>query len=231
LTEKLYLSDSYLREFTAEVVAVDAGRIILSRTAFYPGGGGQPPDRGLLMVENGPTLNVIGVHEVQGGLLNVGERVKGVIDWDLRYAHMRHHTALHIVSGVAFKLFGAKISGSQIYADRARIDLDIKGFDKSKLKVLEDESNRIVAERRGVSVRFIQRDEALANPSLYRLGDEAHIPAGGTLRIIEIDGFDAQLDGGTHVANTSEVGKIVFAKYENKGAGNKRIEIVLEKGS
>ena len=73
--------------------------------------------------------------------------------------------------------------------------------------------------------------QALANPSLYRLGDEAHIPAGGTLRIIEIDGFDAQLDGGTHVANTSEVGKIVFAKYENKGAGNKRIEIVLEKGS
>lgn len=238
LTEKLYLSDSYLREFTAEVVAVDAGRIILSRTAFYPGGGGQPPDRGLLAVENGLTLNVIGVgkteygdvyHEVQGGLLNVGERVKGMIDWGLRYAHMRHHTALHIVSGVAFKLFGAKISGSQIYADKARIDLDIKGFDKSKLKVLEDESNRIVAERRSVSVRFIRRDQAFANPSLYRLGDESHIPAGEILRIIEIDGFDAQLDGGTHVANTSEVGKIVFAKYENKGAGNKRIEIVLEK--
>ncbi|HLH45222.1 MAG TPA: alanyl-tRNA editing protein [bacterium] len=240
LTEKLYLTDSYLREFTADVVTVDAGRVFLSRTAFYPGGGGQPPDRGLLAVENGPTLSVVGVgktesgdvyHEVQGGLLNVGERVKGIIDWGLRYAHMRHHTALHIVSGVAFKLFGAKISGSQIYADRARIDLDIKGFDKSKLKVLEDESNRIVAERRGVSVRFIQRDEALANPSLYRLGDDAHIPAGETLRIIEIDGFDAQLDGGTHVANTAEVGKIVFAKYENKGVGNKRIEIVLERRS
>ncbi|MEM0119836.1 MAG: alanyl-tRNA editing protein [Thermoprotei archaeon] len=240
MTEKLYLVDSYLREFTAEVVSVDMGRIVLSRTAFYPGGGGQPPDRGFLFLGNGQTLSVTGVgkmgdgevyHEVQGGSLSVGEVVRGQIDWGLRYAHMRHHTCLHIVSGVAFKLFNAKISGSQIYADRARIDFSIKDFDKSKLRVLEEESNRVVAERRRVIVRFIPRAEALANPDLYRLGDEAHLPLGETLRIIEIDGFDAQLDGGTHVANTFEVGKIVFAKYENKGAANKRIEIVLENQS
>lgn len=237
MTEKLYLKDSYLKEFTARVVGLDGSRVILDRTAFYPGGGGQPCDRGYILTGSGLRLEVCSVgktasgdvyHEVVGVLPAVGETVEGHIDWALRYAHMRHHTALHVVSGVAYRLFKAKITGSQIYADRARIDFDIKGFDKSMLRVLEEESNRIVGERRRVNVRFIPREEALRNPELYRLGDETHMPEDEVLRVVEIEGFDAQLDGGTHVANTAEIVGIVLAKYENKGAGHKRIEIRLK---
>jgi Ser-tRNA(Ala) deacylase AlaX len=237
VTQKLYLTDSYVRHFTAKVVSVEGDRVFLDRTAFYPGGGGQPNDLGWLVRSGDLKLEVAGVgetdsgdvyHVVQGIPPSVGEDVSGIIDWSKRYLYMRHHTALHIVSGVAHKLFNAKINGSQIYWDRARIDLDLRGFDKSKLGLLEEESNRIVAEKRSVIVRFVSRAEALANPSLYRLGDDSHLPKGDTLRVIEIQGFDAQLDGGTHVSNTSEVVGIVFTKYENKGASNKRIELRLK---
>jgi misacylated tRNA(Ala) deacylase len=238
VTEQLYLHDSYLKEFDARVTIAGSDYVVLDRTAFYPGGGGQPCDTGFLRSgsekfvvtetrksENGDIHHIIPF----GNTPKVGENVCGVIDWDLRYAYMRHHTALHIVSGVAYLHFGAKITGSQIYSGRARIDFNIEAFDSEKLSILEAESNKVVVDARKVNVRFVSRKELLSNPGLLRVNPTLY-PEGDKLRVIEIEGFDAQFDGGTHVANTSEVGKIVFSKFENKGKFNKRIQIMLRDG-
>jgi misacylated tRNA(Ala) deacylase len=238
VTEQLYSNDSYLKEFDAKIQTVGNGYVVLDRTAFYPGGGGQPCDRGFLksssetfaVDEARKSENNEIYHIIRGDSTpKVGEEVRGEIDWGLRYTYMRHHTALHIISGVAYLRFGAKITGSQIYAERARIDLSIESFDSEKLAVLEAESNKVVSESHRVNVRFVSRSELLNNPGLLRV-DPSLYPKGDILRVIEIEGFDAQFDGGTHVRNTSEVGEIIFSKMENKGRLNKRIEIVLRSG-
>ncbi len=156
-----------------------------------------------------------------------GTRVKGAVDWELRYKHMRHHTALHILSGVVFQKFGSRITGGQIYPDRARLDFTLDDLSKERLAIIESEMNRIVSDDRDVKTFWLGADEALKMKELYRLSADL-LPKGlEKLRIVDIVGFDAQLDGGTHVAKTGEVGKISISKTENKGKDNKRIEIVL----
>jgi misacylated tRNA(Ala) deacylase len=242
LTELLYLSDHYLKEFDASVVEVpDAKALVLDRTAMYARGGGQPSDRGKLILDDGVIFEVVESTKSEGKVLHhigaeisedqrsalVGKRVRGVIDWDLRYKHMRHHTALHILSGVVFLKFNAKITGGQIYSDRARLDLSLADLNKEKQALIEEEMNKVVDDNREVKTLWLDREEALKRSDLYRLSADLLPKGTDKLRIVDIVGFDAQLDGGTHVLRTGEIGRIKISKTENKGKENKRVEIVL----
>ncbi len=235
MVELLYLLDCYLKEFEAHVLRISEEGVVLDKTAFYPEGGGQPSDKGLL-IHGDEKYEVNYVfkkddevyHVVEGAqTLTPGDIVKGVIDWDRRYTYMRYHTALHVLSGVVYNLYGSVVTGSQISEDKARIDFTLEDLSKEKVQVIEDKANEIVQEARAVKIKFIPREELLRNPSLIRIKPEL-IPNIPILRVVEIEGFDAQIDGGTHVSNTREIGRIRIIKTINKGRFNKRIEIKLE---
>jgi misacylated tRNA(Ala) deacylase len=167
-------------------------------------------------------------HKVSGPLESSVGGVHGVLDWDTRYAHMRHHTALHILSGVVYHQYGSLVTGGQIYTDRARLDFDLEDLNPERLAKIENEANKVVQEARAVNVRFFPRDEAINIEALLRTKINL-IPHNVTkIRVVDIEGFDAQADGGTHVRNTNEVGRIRITKTQNKGKLNRRIEIALD---
>jgi misacylated tRNA(Ala) deacylase len=235
-TELLYATDAYLRSFEARVQDVTPeGSVILDRTAFYPTGGGQPHDLGRLGWHGG-LANIVEVrksgpqvlHRLDGTPPTVGVAVTGQIDWDRRYALMRHHTALHSMSGVIYQLYGATVTGGQMYPDRARMDFLLPDLSADRLKVIEERTNELLVEGHPVSIRFLPRAEAFQIPDLIRTTVNL-IPEGiQEIRVVNIEGIDQQADGGTHVNNTREVGRVRIAGSENKGKGNKRLEIVLQ---
>ncbi|MGC8687094.1 MAG: alanyl-tRNA editing protein [Candidatus Micrarchaeia archaeon] len=238
MTEKVYLRDSYARELDAKVTFAEGSNILLDRTVFYPTGGGQPCDTGI--IKNGATEfkvvevkkdgdNVVHVVEGDASSLKIGDSVKCVIDWDKRYMHMRLHTALHIIDGVVEKLYQGKITGGQIYDDRARMDFDVPGLDKNKMLEIISAAQKIVDENHNVTAKILTKEEASSIPNLARTAPGEDLLSKLTeVRIIDIEGFDFQLDGGTHVAHTGEVGKLEMLKYENKGSHNKRVEITVK---
>src|SRR5207248_3385392 len=175
-TELLYSTDAYLRTFDARVAEVaPEGMLILDRTAFYPTGGGQPHDLGSLSWD-GCSARVVEVrkdgarvvHRIEGDVPTVGAAVHGEIDWERRYALMRHHTALHSMSGVIFQLYGATVTGGQMYPDRARMDFLLPDLSQERLQHIEQRTNELLAEGHPVSIRFVSRDEAFAIPDLIR---------------------------------------------------------------
>jgi misacylated tRNA(Ala) deacylase len=234
MSDGLYLHDAYLREFDARVVASNASEVILDRTAFHPEGGGQPADAGRLTSASGVHWPVTGVtkspqgivHRIEGPPPPPGEALHGVIDWDRRYICMRYHTCLHILSGVVFHRFGSDITGGQIYLDRARMDLSLPEFDRNVADQVVAEVNRVVARNFPIVVRFVPRAELERTPGLVRV-DAQLVPEVRELRVIDIQGFDAQADGGTHLHSTGEVGPVTLQKIENKGARNKRLYLTL----
>jgi misacylated tRNA(Ala) deacylase len=235
MTEELFLDDSYLREFDARVVKLAGREVILDRTAFYPGGGGQPPDRGTLGV--GPIrASVVDARREGGDVVHVLDNpipetvqgLRGELDWERRFAHMRHHTALHVLSGVIWESFGAKVTGGQMRADRARMDFSFPGeWTVEVVGEIERLTNEALAEDRPVKVYELPREEALENPDLIRTQVNLVPERVRTIRIVEIEGLDTQADGGTHVANTREVGRMEITGHKSKGRENKRIEFVL----
>lgn len=233
MTELLYLHDSYLREFDATVTSVDGQTVTLDRTAFFPSGGGQPSDAGLLRWPDGEArvadIKKDGTsvrHEVEGPLPHEGQAVHGILDWDRRFAIMRHHSALHVLVGAVYHLFGALVTGGAIYPDRARMDFTLEDLNKERVAAIEAEANRVIGEHRRILVRFVTREE-FERSDLTRLARNLLPPEIREVRVIEIEGFDAQADGGTHVANTSEIGRLTVTKTENKGKTNRRLEIAL----
>jgi misacylated tRNA(Ala) deacylase len=167
------------------------------------------------------------VHRVEGDAPAVGTAVHGEIDWDRRYALMRHHTALHSMSGVIYELYGATVTGGQMYPDRARMDFLLPDLSADRLKTIEQRTNALLEEGHPVSIRFLPRADAFQIPDLIRTKVNL-IPEGiAEIRVVNIEGIDQQADGGTHVANTREVGQVHITGSENKGKGNKRLEIVL----
>lgn len=238
LTEKLYWNDPYLREFDATVTKVEGNIIVLDKTAFYPAGGGQPNDTGTLII-NEKTYRIVEVKKDGEDIKHIsaipidakiGDSIHGAIDWDRRYAVMKYHTPLHLFYSVVENKYSASISrGNQIYENRARIDLDVQEMNREKGDELVSEANRIILEGHNVSSRIVGKDEALKIPSLAKTepGREP-INSLDTIRIVEIEGVDIQMDGGTHVKNTLEIGKIKLSNFENKGANRKRIEFVLD---
>jgi Ser-tRNA(Ala) deacylase AlaX len=237
MTELLYLRDSYLREFEAVVTGVNDAGVILDRTAFYAGGGGQPADTGTLEGA-GTAAAVTEVRRAGADVIHVvgenppppGTPVRGTLDWDRRYAIMRHHSALHVLVGVIYKVFGAMVTGGAIYPDRARMDFSLEDLNRDRVAAIEQEANRVIAEGHRIVARYVPRDE-YERSDLTRLANVALPPDIREVRVIEIEGFDAQADGGTHVANTTEIGRLQVTKTENKGKTNRRLEIALTTGS
>jgi misacylated tRNA(Ala) deacylase len=233
VTEPLFQTDSYLREFDAEIVAVDGNAVSLDRTAFYPGGGGQPPDLGRL-VAAGTTFDVTAVrragdivwHEVSGDP-PADAPARGALDWERRYALMRTHTALHILCGVVWRDYGAKVTGGNMQPRAGRMDFEFERMKADLVNEIEEKVNEEVAAARPISVRFLDRGAADRHPDLIRTKINL-LPKDITeVRVVDIDGLDVQADGGTHVANTSEVGRIRVVDYKSKGKANKRISIAL----
>ena len=236
MTELLYYTDSYLKEFEAEVVEARADSVILRSTAFYPRGGGQPGDQGELIVgEN--VYSVKDTFKDQHVVLHVldttpppvGLIVKGVINWNLRYLHMRYHSAIHIICGVMYRLHNSIITGGMISSEKARVDFDVDDLGAERVAEIEQLANKVVKEGKTITSSIISKDEALRITDLIRTKPGIillqKLP---DVRVVEIKNFDIQADGGTHVSNTMEVGVIRITKTENKGRHNKRIEIVLQ---
>jgi misacylated tRNA(Ala) deacylase len=235
VTEELFLEDSYTKEFEARVTRLEGREVILDRTAFYPGGGGQPPDKGSLGV--GPVeASVVDVKREGGSIVHILEKVipdtvrdlGGALDWERRFAHMRYHTALHVLSGVIWRNFEAKVTGGQMRADRARMDFSFPGeWTVEVIGDIEHLTNEALAEERPVRVYELPREEAIANPDLIRTQVNLVPERVRRIRVVEIEGLDTQADGGTHVANTREVGEMEITGHKSKGRQNKRIEFVL----
>jgi len=235
MTEELFLEDSYLKEFESPVVKLSGREVILAKTAFYPGGGGQPADKGSLGI--GPiNASVVDarregadiVHVLDSAIPETVQKLKGELDWERRYAHMRYHTALHVLSGVIWRSFDAKVTGGQMRADRARMDFSFPGeWTAEVVGEIERLANESLAEGRPVKVYELSREEALKNPDLIRTQVNLVPERVKTVRIVEIEGIDTQADGGTHVANTREVGEMEITGHKSKGRQNKRVEFVL----
>jgi misacylated tRNA(Ala) deacylase len=243
--QALYLADSYLKEWEAVVTKADkkdekSQFIVLDRTAFYPSSGGQPHDTGTMTrLADGNAFKVVFTgkfsgsisHEVEcldGSGLKAGDKVFCRLDWERRYKLMRAHTAAHVISGVINRETGALISGNQLDADRCRIDFSVPEFDREKLKSYEEESNRIAGLGIEITWEFRSRDEVLADPGMTKLAKGLEGLDVKTFRILRIGDFDIQADGGTHVKNTKEVGRIKFVEFLNKGKNNRRIYFLVE---
>ena len=218
------------------VVATDAnsGRVALDRTAFYPGGGGQPCDLGVLVADGTP-IPVKQVkregemvwHWLDGALPVQGSPVTGAIDWERRYALMRTHTALHILCGVVWRDYGAQVTGGNMDPLQGRMDFEFATMHGDLVAEIEARCNVEVQAARDVRVRILPREQAFAIPDLIRTKINL-LPEGiREVRTVELVGLDLQADGGTHVANTREVGAIRVTDYKSKGAINKRIYIEL----
>jgi misacylated tRNA(Ala) deacylase len=230
MTDLLYQTDGYLKEFDAVVTnsLPNENAIELNRTAFYPGGGGQPNDIGMLdllkVIKIRKTGDVI-LHSIEGELPAIGAKVHGVIDWDRRFKLMRTHTAMHVLCGTVFRDYGALVTGGDMEPLKGRMDFEFERLQKDLVSVIEEAVNREILMGREIKVKILPRNEAFQIPDLIRTKINL-LPEGiQQVRTVEIVGLDLQADGGTHVNNTSEVGKIKVADYKSKGAINKRIYI------
>jgi misacylated tRNA(Ala) deacylase len=236
MTELLYQTDAYLKEFSACVTAVEGMAVALDRTAFYATSGGQPHDTGTLNA-GGRVWQVTEVrkqgddvwHTLQGaGIPAVGEQVHGAIDWARRYKLMRTHTALHLLCGVVFRDYGALVTGGNMDTSEGRLDFELRDFTPELAQTIIDAVNAEIAAARPVEVEILPREEAFQIPDLIRTKINL-LPEGITrVRTVNIVGLDLQADGGTHVANTHEVGRVTLLKTRSKGANNKRIIIGVE---
>jgi len=235
MSELLYTTDAYVHEFQAIVVEHVDGGVILDRTAFYPGGGGQPCDTGSLSADADTwpvtavkKVNGELVHFIEGDLPAVEAVVTGVLDWERRYHLMRTHTAMHILCGVVFRDYGAQVTGGNMDPLQGRMDFEFETMRHELVAAIEEAVNAEVAAARPVRVRILPRDEAFAIPDLIRTKINL-LPEGiAEVRTVELVGLDLQADGGTHVANTGEVGRIRITDYKSKGKINKRIYLELE---
>lgn len=235
MSDLLYLEDSYLKKFNTKVKKVNKGKfVVLEETAFYPNSGGQPHDTGFIQ-KGDEKFKVVYVgkfdgeisHEVEDRGLEEGDEVCCVIDWERRYSLMKMHTAAHVLSSVVHNETGAKITGNQLDVDRSRIDFSLDNFDKDKMGKYVAEASRILEKGLDVKTYTLPREEAMKIPSVVKLAN-ALPPNIKELRIVEIGDVDTQADGGTHVKNTSEVGKIELVKVQNKGKNNRRIYYTLK---
>jgi len=236
-TARLELDDPTLREWTATVIAVDPEQgIVLDRSAFYPGGGGQPPDHGVLLWD-GVQTRIVGARQGDDVWLipadddplpPVGAHVQGAIDDPRRSALMRTHSGLHVLSGVVFRDFGALVTGSNMEPLEGRLDFNLEGVPEGFKESIESAINTEVEADRAIRAYNLPREEAFAIPDIIRTASNLLPPEIEVVRLVDIDGLDVQADGGTHVASTRQVGRMRVVKIENKGKGFRRIRIALE---
>jgi len=232
MSTPLYFQDCYLKEWDAIVKEVSKGKyVVLDQTAFYPNAGGQPYDTGTMTTEDGQIFKIVYVgkfsgelsHEVDKEGLESGMKVHCKIDWDRRHVFMRYHTSSHVLDKVIFDDCGANITGNQISLDKTRIDFPLEDFTEEKVKEFERKANEIIQKNIPIELELLPREQAEKKyPDLFRLAKSfpEHIKE---IRTVTLKGLDTQACGGTHVNNTSEIGKIEIFKKENKGKNNRRI--------
>jgi misacylated tRNA(Ala) deacylase len=233
-THRLDLEDATVREWDATVLAVDPERgIVLDRSAFYPGGGGQPPDEGVLLW-GGVRTRIAGTRggdeqylvPVEGDPVPpVGTAVRGALDDERRTALMRTHSGLHVLTGVVFRDFGAKVTGGGMEPLSARMDFDLTEVPADFRDRVAEAVNAEIAADRPIEVRTLPRAEAFAIPDIIRTATDLLPPDLERVRIVDIVGLDTQADGGTHVASTAMVGRVEVVKLENKGRGFRRLRV------
>lgn len=251
----LYLNNSYVKGWGAEVVDVKEKYIILDKTAFFPNGGGQPFDTGVIeRINDNEKFNVVYTgkfgekvsHEVNKTGLKVGDKVKCRVDWSRRYKHMKMHTAIHILSEVLFRETCALITGNQIGEERSRIDFSLKNYNREEIFRYVEEANKIIDKDLKVKIEFLPRQEALKIPQVSKLakgllenleivrivliGDfNSEDENSSLIELLDLQKvFDVQADGGTHVSSTKEIGRIKLLKIDNRGKNNRRIYLKLE---
>ncbi|TVP69260.1 MAG: alanyl-tRNA editing protein [Nitriliruptor sp.] len=237
MTDRLYSTDQYARAVDATVVDIDPddGRVLLDRTVFYPGGGGQPHDIGeVVLGEDRLAVTRVAAdgrgvwHWLDGGLPGTGTPVRAEVDWERRYRLMRTHTAMHALCGVVWERFASPVTGGNMEPGIGRLDFELPDWDPEEKEPLETELNAQLAAARPVEIAFLPREVADEDPSLIRTKISL-LPASLTeVRVVDIVGLDRQADGGTHVASTLEVGRVRIAKVESKGRGFRRIRLALE---
>jgi len=235
VTDDISRRDAYARETEAIVIASEPGRVIPDGTVFYSRGGGQPGDTGEIRWDGGSvavadTARYGGhvVHVVVGDPPPPATPVVAAIDWDRRYTLMRTHTALHVLSAIVWRDYGAKVTGGNMEPGEARMDFELDSMSAEFGREVQEKLNRELSVGRPVRVEFVPRAEALADPDLIRTKVNLIPESVDPIRVIDIEGIDRQADGGTHVANTSEVGPVRVVKTESKGKGFKRMRIALE---
>jgi misacylated tRNA(Ala) deacylase len=234
----LYQVDAYCRRFTSTVTAAEGTEVQLAPSAFYPGGGGQPADHGTI-ADDERTWQLTGARVVREGedagnwyaldapAPPVGTEVRCELDWERRHALMRMHTALHILCSVVARDWGAKVTGSNMQPLRGRMDFEFEHLTAELVREIETRVNAEVAAARATHVEFLPRAEAERQPELIR-NKVSLLPATiEVVRVVGIEGLDYQADGGTHVANTRDVGHIAIPSHKSKGRINKRLEIAL----
>jgi misacylated tRNA(Ala) deacylase len=234
MTEELFSTDAYARTCQANVIDAGSDGLELDRTVFYARSGGQPGDTGWLMWGGGKA-RVIDTVKSQGTLVHVieddpppiGIRVTAEIDWDRRHILMRTHTALHALSGIVWREYGAKVTGGSMDLGVARMDFELPTMSAEFGRTVEGKLNEALAEDRSVHVSFVPRDEALVDPDLIRTKVNLIPEHVDPIRVIDIEGIDRQADGGTHVRSTAEVGRVRVVKTESKGKDFKRMRIGL----
>ena len=231
MTRKLFWEDAYVKEFDATVNSVDGNQVVLDKTAFNPRGGGLLGDTGTLngvkVTDTIKTGEDTIAHVLEAPSTFVpGNPVHGVLDWDRRHRIMRMHTSAHLLSGIFHKQTGALITGNQIEPDKSRIDFSLDDFDREKMLVYCGQANEAIAKNPPVKTYFMKREEALKIPGITKLASVMP-PDVKELRIVEIEEYDLQADGGVHVKNLGEVGKIEPLKFENKGKSNRRMYFTI----
>ncbi|MBS0540706.1 MAG: alanyl-tRNA editing protein [Proteobacteria bacterium] len=232
MVEELFRQDSYLKQVDATVTAVEERGVRLDRTIFYPTGGGQPGDTGILRWDGGETAIVDSLKADGGDVLHVlapdvprpavGTKVHGELNWERRYRHMRMHTAMHVMSSI----IKGSVTGGQVGADKSRLDFNLEGEVPTKEWVTE-EMNRILATDHPVVPQWITDEEMNARPELVKTMSVRPPMGAGRVRLLAIEGVDLQACGGTHVARTAEIGRVECTKVENKGKMNRRFIIAL----
>ncbi len=237
MTDKIYSTEAYARSMEAQVVRtdVDDNRVLLDRTVFYPGGGGQPHDIGELWIGD-DRLAVVRVtsdrdgvwHWLEGSLPSVGTATRGDLDWDRRYRIMRTHTAMHAMCGVIWRRYQVPVTGGNMDAGEGRLDFELPDWNSDDKPLVEAELNAELASRLAVEVSFLPREEADRDPSLIRTKVSLLPPDLREVRVIDIVGLDRQADGGTHVDSTGEVGTISLATVKSKGRGFRRFRFSLD---
>ncbi|MCG5455983.1 alanyl-tRNA editing protein [Micromonospora sp. PSH03] len=235
-THRLDLADPTLREWTCTVLHSDAEQgIVLDRSAFYPGGGGQPPDHGVLLWQ-GVQTRIVGTRKgddpylipAEGDPLPpVGTEVVGAVEDERRTRLMRTHSGLHVLCGVVFRDFGALVTGNSMEPGEARMDFNLPEVPPDFKSRIEELVNAEVAADRSVATRVLPRTEALALPDIIRTQSNLIPPDEQEVRIVDIVGLDVQADGGTHVASTAQIGKVQVVKVESKGRANRRVRVRL----
>lgn len=233
MTAELFLEDSYLKELDTNIIEISENKVVLEKSIFYPTGGGQEHDTGILF-QNGQRFEVYDVKREQGkiihyvketAVLEIG-KVTAKIDWERRKGLMRHHSLLHIIGAVVYKKYGSLSTGNKIYPDRARIDFNELGeLNEEEVKYIVEESNRIIRENHPIIYRYVSRKEAEESDGLIKTIVSLLPPSVTTVRLVLIEGIDEQACGGTHVNSTGEIGEMHVTKLSSKGKNNKRFEV------